>query len=206
MRISKLLFLALVALPGVARADIINVSWTGTISFVDPVLASAFTVGNSASGSFQIDTSVSDENADPSIGVYTNAVSALVFAFGSYAGNGASNATQIFNDGSSSDEFLIASNFTGANIGDNSPSGFRFDLVDPTKTALSNDLIPLSLDPAAFAGRTAQLAFFDGVALHGVSANITFAYVPEPGSATLLGLGTLALAALRRRRLRFFYR
>src|SRR5688572_28830259 len=73
------------ALPAAASAATISVSFTGTVSFVFPVLEPFFDVGDPVSGSFEIDTETADSlPADPITGLYSGAASNFSFDFGGY--------------------------------------------------------------------------------------------------------------------------
>jgi hypothetical protein len=205
MRTGRLLLLSLLLLapPWPARADLIQVSWAGTINFVSTAIASGFTVGDPASGSFLIDTAIADSDADPLIGLYFDAVSNIASDFGGYLASSASGAIQIRNGSAAlADEMIVAGNTPTGNSVEGIPiSAIVFDVADQTQALFASDAIPTSLDLADLTGHFAKLDFFD-IGLNSVTANLTslsYTPIPEPGSGLLLGLGTLALAALRRR-------
>jgi hypothetical protein len=203
MRISKLLALSLLlAVPSLARADIIVVSWSGTIDSVDPALASVFSIGDAASGSFLIDSETVDLDADPGVGFYFDAASIVSFSFDTYSA-GADKGTLFVTDGagSSPDEMIVVAGFTGDPVAGLASSSFGWGLGDDSQTVFSSDAIPLSLDLSDFTGNFARMTFTDGIDPHIVSAVMTtlsYTVVPEPGSAALLAAGLLALALRRR--------
>jgi hypothetical protein len=205
MRTARLLLssLLLLALSSPARADLIQVNWSGTINFVSTAIASGFTMGDPASGSFLLDTTIADGDADPLLGLYFDAASNISFDFGRYLASSAAGAIQIRNgSGVLSDEMIVAGNTPTGDAVEGIPiSGIVFDVADATQALFASDAIPTSLDLGDLTGHFAKLDFFD-IALNSVTANITslsYTPIPEPGSGMLLGLGTLAIAALRRR-------
>jgi hypothetical protein len=199
------LFLALVPAP--AFAVPLTVSFQGTISAVDPLLASAFSPGQSVSGSFQIESTAADTVANPAVGLYLGPTN-FTYGFGTYtataAGGTASDFLRIDDDlvlGTNTvDIYAVeAAGVSGAAIGIFQPSRLLLTLGDATATVFSSDAIPTSLDLSTFSNHSASIRFADNGDVALVTANLTsVAVIPEPSSSALVGLGLLALCVRRR--------
>lgn len=187
----------LAALPGLAGASTIQVSWTGAVDFVQPQVASVFTLGDPASGSFQIDTATADVNPDPSIGEYPGAVTAVLFRFGSFEASGSSGSLIINN--TIGDGFSVRMGGSGASVGGFPVESVWFH-VEGGPGSLPSDAIPLSLELAQFREGGGIVFAAGSSLLLGASASSLSYVVPEPGTGALLGLGMLMLLPLRRRR------
>ena len=193
--------LALFATP--AGAATITVTFTGSVTFVSPQIASGpFEAGDAISGSFQIDSATPDGEADPTEGSYEGAVSSLTFSFGGYAGTGAGENELHMRDGEGFvvDNFFVQSAFAGSDVAGFPPQLFHFDLGDVENTVFTSDAVPASLDLADFEVRGLFIGFLDGSSVHAVNGTITaFTYtVPEPGALGMLALGSWLLAGRRR--------
>lgn len=201
---ASIALLVALSAPG-AGAATLTVSWTGHVTSVDSALSSTFTVGDAASGTFQIETTTPDSDSASNHGEYdalrnmsitlsgvtaTSAVPTLggLSIFDSPPGT--------FVDGLEQD----AGPWVGADIGSlHFLSANGLNLEDQQSTAFTTDAIPTSLDLSQFEIRNFGLNYLDGELLLQARAfadSITFT-VPEPRSLILLALGALAL--LRRR-------
>lgn len=204
--------LALAALgAGPAAAVPLTVSFEGTVEFIPAELASVFTDGDPASGSFQIESTTADTApANPDLGFYPGPTS-WSFTFGSYtatsAGGTAQDYVRIDDDlvlGITIDLYSAeAFGVSGAAIGALEPTRLIFSLNDGNATAFSDDSLPASLDLADFSqGGRASIRFDDPVGMTSATVTVvlTSVVVPEPGALALLGLAGLGLAAARRNR------
>ena len=194
----SLALLLLTTLPGLAGAATIHVSWTATVDFVAPELASAVAIGDPASGSFLIDTAVADANPDPTSGSYPGAATAITFSFGSHGIGASSGNVHIAN--TLGDGFSVLVQFLGGSVEGIPVEYFVFNL-ETGPGAWSSDAIPPSIDFAQFHGGAVIAMGFLGPPLLGGATASSFSYVvPEPATGTLLGLGMLTLGSLRRSR------
>ena len=188
-----------------ASAVTITVSFTATIDFISPDISSGpFAVGDSASGSFKINSSVLDENPLLTDGNYPGAVSNLVITFGDYAGTGgnpAPNEVHVY-DGSVpyGDAFDVFASVNGDPAAGFFPPFFQLNLLAVEDTIFSSDAIPYGLSLADF--ETANVVLrFDLYTDNQVVAHLTsLSYVPEPSTGPLVIAGLLALAYRQRRR------
>ena len=192
--------------PG-AGAATLTVSWTGHVTSVDSALSSTFTVGDPASGTFQIETTTPDSDPAANHGEYdalrnmsitlsgVTATSALptlggLSIFDSPPGT--------FVDGLEQD----AGPWLGDDIGSlHFFSANGLNLEDQQSTAFVTDAIPTSLDLSQFEIRNFGLNYFDGeflVQARAFADSITFT-VPEPGALTLLAVAALGAALTPRR-------
>ena len=197
MRLVSLL--AVLLLAPAANASTITVSLTGTVTSVDAAIASAFTVGDAVSGSFQFDGQAVDTEPDSAIGEYYPALTSLSISFGSYSASLGPDGGEIFTN---LHGFSMLSSAIGADVAGFSLARFPIEMVlSNTSDVFPDDAIPSQVDLAAFATRSITLQFIDGNVGYLVQASVdSLAYtVPEPGALGLLGLGGL-LPAVRRRR------
>jgi hypothetical protein len=197
-------------LPVAAAADTITVSFTGTINFVATDLASAFTLGEPVSGTFQYSTAVADlVPASPNLGFYPGAT-AFSFDFGGYVatGNAPGSAVQVDNDATGTglfDRYIGSKTCNGtctaAPVGAFSLQGMTFLLSGPS-TIFTDDSLPTSLALGDFTQRSASLEFTNGTTGPEVAAlieSLTLTVtVPEPATLALLALATAAFALWRR--------
>ena len=203
------LLLAL-ALPAAASADTITVSFAGTINFVATDLASAFTVGEPVSGTFQYSTAVADiVPASPNLGLYPGAT-AFSFDFGGYVatGNAPGSQVQVDNDATGTgtfDRFIgtktCNGTCTGAAVGAFVLQSLTFIVSGPS-TIFPDDSLPTSLDLTDFTQRGANLEFTNGLTGPEVGAlieSLTLTVtVPEPSALALLACAALGGVLLRR--------
>lgn len=202
MRILASLAALSLALPSAGSAATITVTFTGEIDFVTSGISSGpFQVGDPISGSFQIDSTTLDGEADPDEGSYEGAISNLTFSFGDYDGTSSGeNELHMRNgEGNNVDNFFVSSDFTGPDVAGLPPFHFLFDLGDIENTIFTNDDIPTTLDLADFEVRNLILGFLDGNEVPSVNGQITSVTytVPEPGVLALLALAAFGAAALR---------
>jgi hypothetical protein len=193
----------LLALATPAGAATITVTFTGTVDFVTPSISSGpFQAGDPISGSFQIDSTTPDGEADPDEGSYEGAISNLTFSIGDYDGTGSGeNELHMRNgEGFNVDNFFVSSDFTGPDVAGFPPFHFLFNLGDTDNTIFTSDDIPTSLDLADFEIANVILGFLDGNNVPSVETSLTsLTYtVPEPGALALLALGAGLLAGTRR--------
>jgi PEP-CTERM motif len=195
-----------------AEASVVTINFTGTITVInDPGFISGSNVGDSFSGTLVYDTSapIAVPGANPAEYDYLSTSTppyasplGLTFTVGShtfdphYPG-----AMQIHvQDDLTSLPYPTAFVAVASTQVGTGASLAVFGLADSTGTALSSTALPTSLDFSKFDASEFQLTnpqggkdIFDGT-INGVA-------VPEPASATLLGIGALAMGAfvLRRR-------
>ncbi len=180
-----------------------------TDGLLDPV--GGLNVGSTVRGWFALEDTILDGNSSPNFGDYTNAVVAMRVDLGAldlvYAPlTGATNDTFMLND------FVIGPVPTdgyGIDVlgADGHLGATVFDSADFHFTLASSDTSLANVDAIANPQPTAQALVFDRLnefSLAGTSGGDSFSItgvitqVPEPGTATLLGLGLTALAIRRR--------
>jgi hypothetical protein len=172
------------------------VTFSGTITSVDPNLASQFTVGQPVSGSFAFDSAAIDQiPANTQIGQYIATNATLQIGSESY---GDANAAIIIDDGTApGDQYeLVADSLTGNPVGAFAPQFWELHLQDSSASVYSDDSLPTSLDLTDFDNTFVLLRFGDGASTFAdLTASVdSIAVVPEPASALLL-LGALARLA-----------
>jgi hypothetical protein len=188
----------------------LTVTFTGTVQALDPPLP--FLQGEIGSGSFQIESTTSDDTPGSGAGTYHSPVNFSI-TIGGYTATSAG--------GTSADFVLIndvtppaygadiytaeAYNVSGATLLDYYfPTRLTFILNDQTATAFASDALPASLDLADFSYGAASIRF-EGPGM-GDLANVTLLLtsvsVPEPAAGLLLVLAVIGRRASQRGRSR----
>jgi hypothetical protein len=183
-----------------AAAATITVSFTATIDEVGSEVASAFTLGDTITGSIQIDGATPDSNVDPTLGSFPASIDNLSFSLGSYLASAIVGQVNVTNAGF--DTFVATtSNATGASVAGLALVNATLNLVDSDGSALASDAIPQALSLSEFAFARASIFFEGGDASRRVGGNLTSlsVTVPEPGWLALLALAVCSRAARRRR-------
>lgn len=175
--------------------------------------------GDRLSGSFTFDDTAADGNPDPTIGVYSDAISSLTFDVGSYSASSTGGTIVIGNDTTGSTPFdsMLVTAGDGPNdnlgppLGAFEPTLFRFVLFDILTLPGANDpfssdaltFTPVSISDFLGSNFTFQLFNANTQQFAGVTGFIdtltaVASDVPAPAASLLLIVG-LAAVGLRRR-------
>ena len=183
----------------VATAAPVTFSFTGAVSHVDTELFPTFNTSQTLTGSYTFNSLTSDSPGS-NTGRYNGTIQALTVNLGSYTatlGNSGSNFIEIRNQ-PSSDRYEVRAPLTEPLVNGFSPLRFRIELIDPSATAFSNDLLsttPPSL--SSFATSRSRLIFEDGNGNVLVRDSLTsLTAVPLPAAMILFGAGLIALVGL----------
>ncbi len=224
MTTSKFVFLVLglacTSLAQTARAEPITFQFSGYVSYVDPILAGRFSVGDSmtASYTFESETPCSLGCSGSLIHTYFAALSGGSLHVGSYAASYSDDAVEL--SAVNNEPVLGAAvrdsyqadiiGLVGPVVGGLAPLAFDVTLVDTSAAVFSGVALPLDLHLASFStvapgfafGRSWILEFGDftppSTFILGEVTSLTV--VPEPGFATTLVSGIAMLHVLARRR------
>lgn len=207
------LLLALASACGLSSASAAPIVYTasGVVDFVDAALSGDFSLGDSFTMTYTIESTTAPRASSNSNFAVYDAMLSQSFTLDAYAGSATgAEEIQVDNDpgGIFHDRYSpgpgAGSVITGPTVAGMSLSTFYFNLIDDTDTVFSDALIlPLSFNLADFTSKRFRVEFIDDEeVVHGVEGEIT-ALVPEPASGALALIGAAALAiALRRRRAR----
>lgn len=205
-------------LAGVAAAAPVTYAFSGVLDSVDPALDSFFTPGDTISGTFTYEsTTVALPGGDTVSAVY-NALTAISFTIGSVTGSSTgAPEVQVGNlgtDGTSTettDRFALVARDSDGLINTGNPSlllntfFLRLDQNAGTLFGAANGGLPTGFslsdfDSAVFGLDLTPIGDADPpIGGHLISLDLVDP-VPEPTTMTLLGIGLLGLAGLRRRR------
>jgi hypothetical protein len=192
----------LLSLPQAVAAQELTFNFTGTISFVDPVIAGGpFAEGQAVSGSFTFDPTVTDENASPAIGHYTSVTQFRIDIPGAgYTATATPNTSRGFidvrdNAGTDGDRYVVDVEppeqvIAPATIAGMPQLWFTFLLRDRTGGALSSDALPV-VPPSLANWEEASLligltATRDNVHLSGDAVRIQLTSLTGPSPTVLL--------------------
>jgi hypothetical protein len=189
-----------------ARAELVPFQFTGTVDSVDAALAGTFSVGQTLTGSYTIESTTLPRGGSTSASAVFDALASLQIDLGAYSA-ASSAAPEIQMDNAAADRYAVVARavdgLAGPDVGGLPLNFFGIRLDDSTGAALSDALIlPTSLNLAAFDSRRFFI-FFGPIASPAIVGGSidTLAAVPEPGSVSLAALGGLTgLAYLARRR------
>ena len=179
--------LAIVGLLIGANADAMEVTYDFTAEITDSSGSSPFDEGDLVMGSVTYRTDLTADSTTPNIVTYGGG-GTLSLVVGGLTPDGNLNQLRITN--STDDEFLIRS----SSIFDSS----ELRLFDTTGTVFSNTDIPTALPLSAFSLATFEIDLPGFGSFSGEIVELMNP-TPEPGTATLLGLGLAVMAGARRR-------
>lgn len=205
-----LIALLLAAAPG-ARASLIAYSFSGHItSTADPggTLPASIVAGAEFHGVLAYSTDVIDTTPHPQFGDYrydqplTNAALSITIGtvnFSVYPTEPLFAATQDVPPGDSAPDMFRISTFVQPPVGDEEYSPIQFEFGDyESRTALTNDALPLSLTQTNWTSRIFFILGDGGSqAIHGEIENLTA--IPEPRTAILVAFGILVIGTSIRR-------
>ena len=135
-----------------ALSATLTFSFTGTVSTVDPLLASAFAIGGPIFGSYTFDSLAPDQDpADPTVGIYSSDFSYIVSA-GGFTSTGVGFTFNIFNDlvlssGVLRDQSRVALENSGPSVNGLTYNAFTLDLWTNSfvpSSSLTTDALPSS--------------------------------------------------------------
>jgi len=219
--VRSLLFLAFLAIPGVAVASPITFLFTGSVTGVDPALSGTFDTTQTLSGSYTFDSTSAFGCPTFNNSGCIVPLTALDFTIGAYTvtkGTGGlilvNNNTPVF-FGSPRDRYrVLAGDVSGPLVDGKRPNDFEFTLSDFTQTVFSSDALPLiPPDLSAFQSTPWELSFGGGFLtpaddVFGEITSLTLSPegnpvnpIPEPGTLLLLGSGLLSVAGYGKREL-----
>ena len=183
-----------------AEADLVAFNFTGAVSHVDTGLFPTFNTSQTLTGSYTFDSLTPDSNPSSNIGRYNGTIQALTVNLGSYTatlGNSGSNFIEIRNQ-PSSDGYAVRAPLTGPLVNGFSPLRFQIELIDPSATVFSNDLLPTTPPGlSSIATSRFRLFFEDGNGTARVLGSLTsLTAVPLPPAVILFGAGLIALVGL----------
>ena len=209
-------FLVLLS-PSVASAETITFSFAGTVDGVDPVLASAFSVGDPLTGTFVFDSNATIATNCAGIALksyctpYESPAQSLLGTLGSsYVFSGNVYVTQNTPPDNLPDDWGVVANpplhlstLIGPPVNGNVPFHFSLTLVDDSGTALDNALVPPVF--ANYSSGTFVLLFSDpnlgtSSLVGGPITSLNPIATPEPPTALLLLAGVAGILGMRRLR------
>ena len=199
-----------------ARAALVEFSFSGTLTEVNPALSVTFSIGQSFTGTYSFDPNTPNANApgDPNGASYVGAPQAIQATIGSYQltlgpfpppiGTGEIDIQTSPQGGKYQVLIYTQGPPTVANF---SSTSFALSLLDQTGTALgSTALTAAPPNLAAFQDRTVYFGFsqrlpFGGTETVTATGTLTaLTPIPLPGPVWLFGSGLFALLGLRGRR------
>jgi hypothetical protein len=203
------------------QAASITIQYTGVVDSVDAALAGQFSVGQVLTGTYTFDSTVAARSGSDSANSVFDALLALSFTIGSYAGSSTgAPEIQVDNFPPDQDRYGVVARasdgLTGANVGAMKQDAFFLRLDDPTNTAVANALVlPTNPKLGGGAGEFSIGSFFDiFVEIDPVDPNKPLtatvsgtlrtlqvtSEVPLPAALPLFGAGLGLLGLLGRRR------
>jgi hypothetical protein len=196
-----------------AGAVPIQLTVTGAVTTVSPVLASVFSPGQSMTATFTYDSDTPGVTSLVSRVTYPGALTGGSFTIGAHVGTSVGGTINVANDDPTFNDRLDFSNvgIAASSVGTHDPFLFRITLEDAAQLALTTTDLPVSLPPlSAFTDRSWILAFtpialapFEQTGVSGrlLSATFTPLAVPEPSVIVLLLLAaamwTLVLSRVK---------
>jgi hypothetical protein len=183
-----------------ATAAPVTFSFTGAVSDVHASLFPTFNTSQTLTGSYTFNSLTPDSNPSGNIGRYNGTIQALTVNLGSYSatlGNSGSNFIEIRNQ-PLSDRYELRAPLTGPLVNGFSPLRFRIELIDPSATAFTSDLLPTTPPSlSSFATSRFRIIFEDGNGNARVRGSLTsLTAVPLPAAVLLFGAGLIALVGL----------
>ena len=170
--------------------------FTGTVTSVSSPLAGGFDVGETVTGFYRFDETTPDTNGAVNAGTYVAIDDYQVQLSGGYAASAAAGEIGVGLPVTGAHRYRVdATSPSGPNVSGFALTGIVILLEDSSQTAFGSPALPVSLDLGDFDFRLFGLIFGEDF----VEAELTtFAIIPEPATATLLGLSGLALIWRRR--------
>lgn len=196
-----------------AVAAIVTVTFTGTVNHVGRGISGNFSLNDPISGSYTFDTNGLVQDFGGGFVVYS--AESLNYTVGTYSGGDNTllhprDAIGV-NNTATFDQYLIeTSSPTGPQVAGLDPTKFRFQLYDPTATALSDSSLPTSFVLSDWDTSSAGLSFIaltfgteTGInnQVRGLVTGVTSSVVPLPAAFWLFTSGIIGLTAMARRRL-----
>lgn len=197
--------------PVVPSCQPIEVAFSGTVTSVDPPLATTAQLGEPVEGRFSYDPEAPDATpTDPVYGDYPNAVTGFEVSIGAGAAITAASSggsVHVVNGGPNGDvvsfETTVADGLTGSGIAALPDGVLALDLLrlaDASATALTSDALPAAPpDFARFANRLASLQVDSLAAGTAYVDSNDVVGAPEPHAALGIAIALATLVALSRR-------